>query len=147
MIRRRAVLVVGLILLGFSASARLYRLEADPPHQIVPGYTGHTHFRDEPAKAHEARNKAVFGKWKLNDADEYGFWRRQSPVCVYGQYLWFKLFGVSYASARLYVVMYGVAGIMLCSGSWRPGMECWQPRSPRFCSASISHTCSIRAWP
>lgn len=116
MIRRRAVLVVGLILLGFSASARLYRLEADPPHQIVPGYTGHTHFRDEPAKAHEARNKAVFGKWKLNDADEYGFWRRQSPVWVYGQYLWFKLFGVSYASARLYVVMYGVAGIMLLFG-------------------------------
>jgi hypothetical protein len=101
------------IIVALSAGARLYRLEADPPPQIVPGYVDDAFLRDEPAKAHEARNKALFGKWKLSEADEYGFWRRHSPVWVYGQYLWFTLFGVSYASARAYVVLYGIAGIGL----------------------------------
>lgn len=107
------VVAIGLIFLGLSALARVYHLEADPPPRIVEGYAEHTHFRDEPAKAHEARNKAIFGRWKLNEADEYGFWRPQSPVWVYGQYLWFRLFEVSYASARAYVILYAMAGIAL----------------------------------
>jgi hypothetical protein len=113
--RRRALLLAGL-LLALSAGARIYRLEADPPREIVRGYQTHTHFRDEPAKAHEARNRALFGRWRLGDVDQYGLWARPSPVWAYGQYLWFSLFGVSWASARLYVVAYAVAGLALLYG-------------------------------
>ena len=112
---RRALLLAG-ILLALSAGARIYRLEADPPREIVRGYQTHTHFRDEPAKAHEARNRALFGRWRLGDVDQYGLWARPSPVWAYGQYLWFSLFGVSWASARLYVVAYAVGGLTLLYG-------------------------------
>ncbi len=105
--------VAGAIVLALSGVARLYRLDADPSTPIVTGYVEQTYFRDEAAKIHEARNKALFGEWKLNAADEYQFWRAQSPVWVYGLYLWFRLVGVSYASARLHVVVYALAGLAL----------------------------------
>ncbi|MEO0605257.1 MAG: hypothetical protein AAF211_27755, partial [Myxococcota bacterium] len=56
-----------------------------------------------PAKAHEARNKALYGEWYLGEHDTYRFWRRQSPLWVWSQYLWFEVFGVGWTQARAFV--------------------------------------------
>jgi hypothetical protein len=110
-------LLVGVLLLALSAGLRLYHLEADAPIPVLPGYEEPTAYRDEPAKAHEARKRALFGSWQPNPADQYQIWRRDSPVWVYGQYLWFEAFGVSYASARALVVLYALGTIALLFGT------------------------------
>ena len=110
-------LLVGALLLAAAAGLRLYHLEADAPVPVLPGYEEPTAYRDEPAKAHEARKRALFGSWQPNPADQYQVWRGDSPVWVYGQYLWFAAFGVSYASARMLVVLYGLGTIALLFGT------------------------------
>ena len=70
-----------LALLTLCSALRLWKLELDPPAVVVRGYRGQAHYRDEAAKAHEARNKAKWDQWSLSAADEYGFWRAQSPAC------------------------------------------------------------------
>lgn len=92
---------------------RIYKLDLDAPGVVVRGYNDQAHYRDEPAKAHEARNKAVFGEWSLSDADEYAFWRAQSPAWVWGERAWFELFGVNLVSARAFVVTHSVVALAL----------------------------------
>lgn len=109
----RVAALLGLVLLAVLAGTRLWQLELDPPDVVVPGYRGQAHFRDEAAKAHEARNKALFDEWQLSDVDEYGFWRVQSPAWVYGEWLWFEAVGVGVLQARLFVVIHGILAMSL----------------------------------
>lgn len=104
--------MLGAVLLVLSL-LRVWHLEVDPPHQIVWGYGDEAHFRDEPAKAHEARNMAKWGTWSLSELDEYGFWRAQSPSWVWGEYLWFRAFGVGVVEARLFVVVHSIVALAL----------------------------------
>ncbi|PRP93221.1 Dolichyl-phosphate-mannose-protein mannosyltransferase [Enhygromyxa salina] len=92
---------------------RLWKLELDPPGLVVPGYSGQAHFRDEAAKAHEARNYAKWQRWSLSEVDEYGFWRAQSPAWVWGEYLWFRSFGVGLLQARMFVVVQTIVALAL----------------------------------
>jgi hypothetical protein len=109
---RRAVLLLVGLLVALSCF-RVWKLDLDPPDVIVGGYSDQAHFRDEPAKAHEARNKAKFGQWSLSDADEYEFWRAQSPSWVWGECGWFELFGVGVVSARAFVVVHSLVALAL----------------------------------
>jgi hypothetical protein len=111
-VRQRAVLglVALLLALGF---LRVHELELDAPNVIVRGYTGQAHYRDEAAKAHEARNKAKWDRWSLSDVDEYEFWRAQSPSWVWGEYAWFRAFGVGLVQARAFVVVHSLVALAL----------------------------------
>ena len=56
-------------------------------------------FGDEAGYVHNARNKALFGDWKL----EGDLWNPiyLSPVLTYAEYVSFELFGVRTFSARI----------------------------------------------
>ncbi len=112
--------VAALLYLG----PRLSGLELDPPRTVLTGSIGAELLVEPPAKAHEARNWALFGAWKLNDADNYQFWRAQSPAWVYPLALSFKTFGVSYATLRTTATLFGLAGlvavILLAHRRWGP---------------------------
>jgi 4-amino-4-deoxy-L-arabinose transferase-like glycosyltransferase len=105
------LLLVGLLVaLSFF---RLWDLDLDPPTVVVPGYGDQAHYRDEAAKAHEARNMAKWGQWSLSEYDEYEFWRAQSPAWVWGEYAWFRLFGVGVVEARAFVVVHTIVALAL----------------------------------
>lgn len=105
--------LVLLALLGGLTFLRCWKLEVDPPQWVAWGYTGQAHYRDEAAKAHEARNKAKWGEWSLSEYDEYAFWRAQSPAWVHGEAKWFELFGVGVLQARMFVVAHTVLALAL----------------------------------
>ena len=111
--RSRGAYVALLVTLILLTVLRLWKLELDPPRFVVYGYTGQAHFRDEAAKAHEARNKAVWDEWSLSEYDDYAFWRAQSPAWVYGEYAWFRAFGVGLLQARVFVVVHTVLALAL----------------------------------
>lgn len=91
---------------------RLSGLDLDPPREVWRGTLGAELMVEPPAKAHEARNWALFGSFKINEADNYQFWRAQSPAWVYPLALSFKVFGVSYATLRTTATMLGLAGLV-----------------------------------
>jgi hypothetical protein len=109
---RRVWLLLGGLLLVFSL-LRVWKLEFDPPITVVRGYSGQAHYRDEAAKAHEARNMAKWDRWSLSPVDEYGFWRAQSPAWVWGECLWFRGFGVGLLQARTFVVVQSIVALAL----------------------------------
>lgn len=65
---------------------------------------------EPPAKSHEARNWALFGSFHLNPADNYQFWRLQSPFWVYPLAGFFKSFGVGYPQLRTFSSLYSALG-------------------------------------
>lgn len=101
-------IVLGMVLLFIGI--RSFHLNADPPLRM-DGYYARELFAEPPAKAHEARNFAVFGKWHLNPIDNYQFWRAQSPVWVYPLTLVFTTFGTDYPQLRLYATAYSAFGL------------------------------------
>lgn len=105
--------LAALLVLGSLVTLRVVRLELDPPTAVLPHYADEAHFRDEVAKAHEARNMARFDRWQLADVDEYGFWRLQSPYWVYAETAWFRVFGVEVISARVFVLAHVLASLAL----------------------------------
>ncbi|MEZ4302495.1 MAG: glycosyltransferase family 39 protein [Polyangiaceae bacterium] len=91
---------------------RLVGITADPPP--VPNGVSSVELLVEPvAKAHEARNWALFGEFQTNPVDNYQFWRPQSPVWVYSLAGWFRLMGVSYLQLRLFSVLVSLAGFFV----------------------------------
>jgi hypothetical protein len=94
---------------------RLMRLEADPPIVHPDGRPAYELRVEGIAKAHEARNAAVFGRWQTNPVDNYQFWRAQSPVWVYPLSWFFKIFGAGYAQLRTFSVLgslFGLGGLV-----------------------------------
>ncbi len=102
---------VAVLVLGLMVGLRVYDLGIDPPRHVLDGYDAQAHFRDEVAKAHEARNKALYGEWYLGEHDTYRFWRRQSPVWVWSQYFWFETFGVGWTQARAFAVVHALIAL------------------------------------
>lgn len=113
MSKRAQLWLVALLVLGTLASLRLVRLDLDPPTIVLPHYTDQAQFRDEVAKAHEARNMARFDRWQLSDVDEYGFWRLQSPYWVYAEAAWFRVFRVGFVAARAFVLTHVLISLAL----------------------------------
>jgi hypothetical protein len=100
------VLAMTLLFIGI----RSFYLDADTP-LWVGSYYARELYAEPPAKAHEARNYALFGKWHLNPVDNYQFWRAQSPVWVYPLTWVFKTFGTDYPQLRLYSTLYSAFGL------------------------------------
>lgn len=99
---------------------RLVYLQADPPTDLPNSSREWTELIVEgPAKAQEARNKALFGDWKANPVDNYQFWRMQSPVWVYPLSWSFRAFGVGYPQLRVHSVIaaaIGLVAVLLIAG-------------------------------
>lgn len=87
---------------------------ADPPTRLLGDYydLGRELLVEAPAKAHEARNWALFGQWHRNPVDDYQFWRVQAPLWVYPLAGCFRLFGVSYATLRWFGLAIAVLGFV-----------------------------------
>jgi hypothetical protein len=108
--RRATALIAGLVLLFIGL--RAVNLAADPPTSF--GTRATRELVAEPAaKSHEARNYALFDAYHLNDADDYQFWRAQSPVWVYPLTAFFKLFGTDWPQLRLFSTLYAALGVTL----------------------------------
>jgi 4-amino-4-deoxy-L-arabinose transferase-like glycosyltransferase len=104
---RCAALVVAFVLLF--VGLRSVHLDADPTTRF--GMRASRELVAEPAaKSHEARNYALFGAYHLNPADEYQFWRAQSPIWVYPLTAFFKAFGVDWPQLRLFSTLYSALG-------------------------------------
>ncbi|NUO50534.1 MAG: hypothetical protein HOV80_16890 [Polyangiaceae bacterium] len=112
--RKSAWLVVlfWVLAIALYLAPRLSGLDLDPPREVYRGWLGAELMVEPPAKAHEARNWALFGAFKINEADNYQFWRAQSPAWVYPLALSFKTFGVSYATLRTTATVLGLAGLL-----------------------------------
>lgn len=106
-------LLLALSLAAFAA-VRLWAIEADPPATLPGGVPTRELWAEGAAKAHEARNYALFGRWQTNIADNYQFWRPQAPVWVYSLAAFFKVLGVSILTARLHSVAVATAGFAIC---------------------------------
>lgn len=109
---RTLIVVFWLVAIGLYLAPRLSSLDADPPNQVYSGWLSAELLVEPPAKAHEARNWALFGTWKTNEVDNYQFWRAQAPAWVYPLALSFKWFGVSYATLRTTATLFGLAGLV-----------------------------------
>jgi len=109
---RAALVFVGLLLVF--VLLRTLALEADPPARLPYGINSRELFAEGAAKAHEARNYALFGEWRTHPADNYQFWRPQAPVWVYSLAAFFRVFGVSVASVRAHSVLVAVLGFWVC---------------------------------
>lgn len=81
--------------LGMFLGIRLWAFGADPPRHMPNGRSTLELIVEPLAKAHEARNWALFGSFSTNPVDNYQFWRPQAPAWVYPVAGWFRLFGVS----------------------------------------------------
>jgi hypothetical protein len=101
------ILALALLFVGL----RSIYLDADPPTMF--GTRAARELVAEPAaKSHEARNYALFDSYHLNEADDYQFWRAQSPVWVYPLTAFFKTFGVDWPELRLYSALYAALGLI-----------------------------------
>jgi 4-amino-4-deoxy-L-arabinose transferase-like glycosyltransferase len=101
-----------LALIAMFLLLRLTRLEADPPSAHPDGRQAYELRVEGIAKAHEARNAAVFGNWQTNPADNYQFWRAQSPAWVYPLSWFLKVFGAGYAQLRTFSVLASMLGLV-----------------------------------
>src|SRR5688572_29232140 len=78
---------------------------ADPPWRPTVGVVWH----DEGAWTHNARNKALFGSWRLDEWNPVYI----APVFTALEYLSFEAFGVGVRQARLVSAVAGLVSVML----------------------------------
>ncbi len=83
-----------LLLLLFLISLRIIHLTADPPANL--DWSGGVFF-DEGMLAHGARNKILFGRWDLDEWNDFYI----SPILAYVKWLVFYMAGVGIAQVRL----------------------------------------------
>jgi 4-amino-4-deoxy-L-arabinose transferase-like glycosyltransferase len=96
-----AIIAIGLLAL----SLRVVFPAADPPWNPSVGVVWH----DEGAWVHNARNKALFGAWSLDEWNPMYI----APVFTGLEYLSFEAFGVGVRQARLVSELTGFASVLL----------------------------------
>jgi 4-amino-4-deoxy-L-arabinose transferase-like glycosyltransferase len=102
--RRRFALAM-LAILVLAGGLRMAFQPADPPWHATVGIVWH----DEGGWVHNARNRALFGTWRLDE------WNPMfvSPVSTGLEYLAFSAFGVGFRQARLMPEWAGVLSVLL----------------------------------
>lgn len=98
-------ILLGVILL-LGAYLRLSHLTADPPLDLSYSLSPYT---DEGAIAINARNKVLFGEWKMDDFFRMGI----SPLLSVVYFLIFKLFGSGFVQIRILPVLLSLGTILL----------------------------------
>ena len=101
--RRFAATLVALVLLA--AALRVLYPAADPPWRSTVGVVWH----DEGAWVHNARNKALFGAWRLDEWNPVYI----APVFTALEYASFEAFGVGVRQARLVSEVAGLISVLL----------------------------------
>lgn len=114
---RRWLLLAVAIALFFAL--RLPFLRSDPPPFMFHGFSTIELMVEPPAKSSEARNYALFGTFVPNEADNYRFWRAQSPLWVYPLAGVYRVFGVSYTTLRLFALAWSLVGMLALLGTAR----------------------------
>jgi len=112
---RKWIFILVLLLILVNISLRAARINSESP-PLTNDFRNVAPYKDEGAKAHEARNRALFGSWNPHPADNYLFWSTQSPVWTWSLYFVFKIFGVSYASLRSVSIFF--SAVTLAAGSF-----------------------------
>lgn len=103
--------VIAVVLVALFVAIGLMFINADPP-VTLPNHTDPTVlFSDPPAKSYEARTWALFDRWVTSPADNYQFWRTQSPVWVYPLALYYRVFGATYATLHVYSILVAAAAL------------------------------------
>jgi len=97
-------ILVLVILFAVLAGLKATRLTADPPEKL--SWSGGL-FGDEPAYAHNARNKAVFNKWIMDEWNPYLY----NPILTFCDFLSFKTFGSSFKTLRFVPLFWGILGM------------------------------------
>lgn len=110
--RRLRIVALALLLVALFATLRLLDLDGDPPWPLPNGQPGQELVVEGPAKAHEARKWALFGAFDTHPADQYRFWRAQSPVYVYPLAGWLREVGVGWAQLKTFGVL--ATGVGFC---------------------------------
>jgi 4-amino-4-deoxy-L-arabinose transferase-like glycosyltransferase len=104
--RRLPAFALSFFLLTCTALAlRVSFPAADPPWHTSVGVVWH----DEGAWTHNARNKALFGAWRLDEWNPVYV----APVFTALEYLSFEAFGVGVRQARLVSELAGLASVLL----------------------------------
>lgn len=98
-------------------------VDADPPSALPNGARSQELWAEGAAKAQEARNWALFGRFQSNPADNYQFWRIQAPVWVYSLAATLKLFGAKTVVLRMHSIMVGALGFALTLWFGRYGLR------------------------
>jgi 4-amino-4-deoxy-L-arabinose transferase-like glycosyltransferase len=96
-----------LVILVLGGALRLIFPTADPPWRTSVGIVWH----DEGAWVHNARNKALFGQWRLDEWNPMYI----APVFTGLEYLSFASFGVGVRQARLVSELAGLVSVLLLS--------------------------------
>jgi len=96
-----------LAILVLGGALRLLFPAADPPWRTPVGIVWH----DEGAWVHNARSKALFGQWRLDEWNPMYI----APVFTGLEYLSFASFGVGVKQARLVNELAGLASVLLLS--------------------------------
>lgn len=91
---------------------RIVFLHADPPRDLPNGTRTNELFVEGPAKALEARKYALKGSYVTNAADQYNFWRIQSPLYVLPLSWHLKIFGVQWLNVSLYGIGVSFLGFL-----------------------------------
>ena len=107
--RRFLAAVLAMVLVA--TALRVLYPAADPPWRSTVGVVWH----DEGAWVHNARNKALFGAWRLDEWNPVYI----APVFTALEYASFKMFGVGVQQARLVSELAGIASVLLLAFGMR----------------------------
>jgi len=100
----------------FLVTLRGVHLTADPPSRL--SWSGGL-FGDEPAYAHNARNKAVFGAWVLDEWNPFLY----NPILTFCDYLSFKVFGTGFFALRMVAFFWGILSLFFVFEAFRRSFE------------------------
>ena len=122
--KRKLYLTALIFILLFLTVVRSVHLTADPPSRL--SWSGGL-YGDEPAYAHNARNKAVFGTWVLDEWNPYLY----NPILTFFDYISFKIFGTGFFALRIVALFWGILTLFFVYDTLRRGFE-KQPWMPFF---------------
>ena len=113
------------VLVALFIGLRLAQMNADPPRRYPSGRSAQELLVEGPAKANEARRYGIFGTFDTKPANEYRIWSIQSPVYELPLSGFFRVFGVSRATLRVFCALAGALGLLALYAVGRRHSQPW----------------------